>query len=243
MESSLSDPARPVGRGRKAQAAVRAATLAELLDRGYAELTVEGVAQRAGVHKTTLYRRWKDRASLVVDALAERFATDIPIPDTGAIETDLQALAQALVQSMTGPVGRAVQTAMYSDAGRLPEIAEARRRIFADRFRRAEPVVARAIERGELPADTDPVELIKTLVAPIHFRLLVSPDPVEEGTADLAVSITLAAARAGVLAKGSPAPATATEADAGQAADEGAARAAGAQASTKRSASAGTKSS
>ncbi|MFD9257051.1 TetR-like C-terminal domain-containing protein [Streptomyces sp. NPDC059538] len=128
-------------------------------------------------------------------------------------------------------------------AVRNPHVSEARRRIFADRFRRAEPVVARAIDRGELPADTDPVELIKTLVAPIHFRLPVSPDPVEEGTADLAVRITLAAARAGVLAKGSPAPATATEADAGQAADEGATRAAGPQASTKRSASAGTKSS
>ncbi|MGW6979249.1 TetR/AcrR family transcriptional regulator [Streptomyces sp. NPDC054932] len=216
MESDSSETARPVGRGRKAQAAVRAATLAELLDRGYAELTVEGVAQRAGVHKTTLYRRWKDRESLVVDALAEHFATDIPTPDTGAVETDLQALARALVQSMTGPVGRAVQTAMFSDAGRLPEVAEAKRRIFADRFRRAEPVIARAIERGELPADTDPVELIKTLAAPIYFRLLVSSDPVEEGTAEQAVRITLAAARAGALARRSAVADKATEAEAGR---------------------------
>ncbi|MFD8985843.1 TetR/AcrR family transcriptional regulator [Streptomyces sp. NPDC059564] len=217
MELGSSGPARPVGRGLKAQAAVRAATLAELLDRGYAELTVEGVAQRAGVHKTTLYRRWKDRESLVVDALSEHFATDIPTPDTGAVETDLLALARALVRSMTGPVGRAVQTAMYSDAGRLPEIAEAKRRVFADRFRRAEPVVARAIERGELPADTDPVELIKTLAAPIYFRLLVSADPVEEGAAEQAVRITLAAARAGALARGSAAADGTTEAEAGQA--------------------------
>lgn len=163
------------------------------------------------------YRRWKDRASLVVDALAEHFATDIPIPDTGAVETDLQAIARALAQSMTGPVGRAVQTAIFSDAGRLPEIAEARRRVFADRFRRAEPVVARAIERGELPAGTDAVELFKTLAAPIYFRLLVSADPVEEGTADQAVRITLAAARAGALTQGSAVADKATEADAGQA--------------------------
>jgi AcrR family transcriptional regulator len=204
MDEGFSGSARPVGRGRKAQAAVRAATLAELLDRGYAELTVEGVAQRAGVHKTTVYRRWKDRASLVVDALAEHFATDIPTPDTGAVETDLQALARALAHSMTGPVGRAVQTAMHSDAGRLPEIAEARRRVFADRFRRAEPVITRAIERGELPAETDPVEVLKTLAAPIYFRLLVSADPIDEDTADQAVRITLAAARAGALTRSSP---------------------------------------
>lgn len=204
MDEGFSGPARPVGRGRKAQAAVRAATLAELLDRGYAELTVEGVAQRAGVHKTTVYRRWKDRASLVVDALSEHFATDIPTPDTGAVETDLQALARALAHSMTGPAGRAVQTAMHSDAGRLPEIAEARGRVFADRFRRAEPVITRAIERGELPAETDPVEVLKTLAAPIYFRLLVSADPIDEGTADQAVRITLAAARAGALTRSSP---------------------------------------
>ncbi|MFE7122226.1 TetR/AcrR family transcriptional regulator [Streptomyces sp. NPDC057654] len=202
MESAPADPVRPVGRGRKAQAAVRAATLAELFDRGYAELTVEGVAQRAGVHKTTVYRRWKTRESLVVDALSEHFAADIPTPDTGAVESDLRALAQALVESMTGPVGRAVQTAMVSDAGRLPEIAEARRRVFADRCRRAEPVVARAVERGELPADTDPSELFRTLAAPVYFRLLISDDPVEDGVAEQAVRVALAAARAGALAQG-----------------------------------------
>ncbi|MCX5192609.1 TetR/AcrR family transcriptional regulator [Streptomyces sp. NBC_00249] len=216
MESGSTEPARPVGRGRKAQAAVRAATLAELLDRGYAELTVEGVAQRAGVHKTTLYRRWKDRESLVVDALSEHFATDIPMPDTGSVESDLRELARMLVQSMTGPVGRAVQTAMFSDAGRLPEIAEARRRVFADRFRRAEPVVARAVERGELPAGTDPAELIKAMAAPIYFRLLVSADPVDEGAADRAVRIALAAARAGALTLDSDGAAGEAGADAGQ---------------------------
>ncbi|MEV0280319.1 TetR/AcrR family transcriptional regulator [Streptomyces sp. NPDC050610] len=213
MELASSDPVRPVGRGRKAQAAVRAATLAELLDRGYADLTVEGVAQRAGVHKTTVYRRWKNRESLVVDALAEHFATDIPIPDTGSVEGDLRALAQALVQSMTSPVGRAVQTAMLSDAGRLPEIAEARRGVLADRFRRAEPVVARAVERGELPADTDPAALFRTLAAPVYFRLLISADQVAEGAenaedaegvADETVRVALAAARAGALARARP---------------------------------------
>ncbi|NWF28679.1 TetR/AcrR family transcriptional regulator C-terminal ligand-binding domain-containing protein [Streptomyces sp. PKU-EA00015] len=136
-----------------------------------------------------------------------------PHPDAGAVESDLRALARALAQSMTGPVGRAVQTAMHSDAGRLPEIAEARRRLFADRFRRAEPVITRAIERGELPAETDPVELLKTLAAPIYFRLLVSAEPIEEGTADQAVRITLAAA----LTQGSAVAVKATEADAGQA--------------------------
>ncbi|WP_405140542.1 TetR/AcrR family transcriptional regulator [Sphaerisporangium sp. NBC_01403] len=191
--------ARPVGRGAKVRAAVHAATLAELVDKGYAALSVENVAQRAGVHKTTVYRRWEDRESLLTDALAEHMAMDIPVPDTGAIETDLRALARSLVQSFASPAGQAILAAMFTGAAHLPEIAAARRHVFDDRLTRAEPVVTRAIERGELPGDTDPAELFKTLAAPIYLRLLITADPVHEATADQAVRVTLAAARAGAL--------------------------------------------
>ncbi|MET8910808.1 TetR/AcrR family transcriptional regulator [Micromonospora sp. NPDC004551] len=191
--------ARPIGRGAKVRAAVHAATLAELLDKGYAALTVENVAQRAGVHKTTVYRRWTDRESLLVDALAEHLATDIPVPDTGAIETDLRALARSFVQTFTSPTGRGILAAMFTGAAHLPQIAAARRHVFDDRLTRAEPVIARAIERGELPRDTDVAELLKTLAAPIYLRLLITAEPVDEATADQAVRITLAAARASAL--------------------------------------------
>lgn len=190
---------RPIGRGAKVRAAVHAATLAELLDKGYAALTVDGVAQRAGVHKTTVYRRWKDRASLLTDALAEQMAIDIPVPDTGAIETDLPALARSLVQAFTSPTGQAILAAMFTGAAHVPEIAAARSHVFHDRLARAEPVVTRAIQRGELPAGTDPAELLKTLAAPIYLRLLVTTEPVDDATAEQAARITLAAARAGAL--------------------------------------------
>lgn len=198
-----SGPAKPVGRGAKVRAAVHAATLAELVDKGYAALTVENVAQRAGVHKTTVYRRWKDRESLLVDALAEHMATDIPVPDTGTIETDLGALARSLVQAFTDANGQAILAAMFTGAAHLPEIAAARRHVFEDRLVRAEPVVTRAVERGELPGDTDPAELLKTLAAPIYLRLLITAEPVDETTAGRAVNVTLAAARAGALRTGS----------------------------------------
>ncbi|MEV4799392.1 TetR/AcrR family transcriptional regulator [Nonomuraea sp. NPDC049421] len=190
---------RPVGRGAKVRAAVHAATLAELVDKGYAALTVENVAQRAGVHKTTVYRRWKDRESLLTDALAEHMAMDVPVPDTGTIEGDLRALANSLVRTFTSPTGQAILAAMFTGAAHLPEIAAARRQVFDDRLTRAEPVVVRAIERGELPAATDPAELLKTLAAPIYLRLLITADPVDETTADRAVRVALTAARGGAL--------------------------------------------
>src|SRR5437879_1266577 len=70
---------RPPGRGPKVRAAVLAATLDELEETGYAGLTIDSIARRAGVHKTTVYRRWPDRESLVADVVGEHIAMDFPI--------------------------------------------------------------------------------------------------------------------------------------------------------------------
>ena len=198
-QSAPAARARPAGRGPKVRAAVLAATLAELTENGYATLTVDNVARRSGVHKTTVYRRWKDRESLVADAVTNLAAAKVPFPDTGDIDTDLRGLARSFVAFMNSPTGRAVAAATLSDAGRIPEIAEAKHRFFEDRFRRAQPVISGAIARGELPADTDPAELVRALVAPIYLRLLVTAEPIDRTTADNAAKVALAAARAGAL--------------------------------------------
>jgi AcrR family transcriptional regulator len=193
-------PEHPIGRGPKVRTAVLTATLAELGEAGYAALSVEAVAQRAGVHKTTVYRRWADREALVIDALTDHVATQIPVPDTGAIETDLRDLARSLVTMVASdPADGAWMAALASDAARIPEIAEVKRLFYQDRFRRAGVVVTRAIERGQLPAGTDPGEVLRSLIAPIHLRLLVTAEPVDEAVADRAAQVALAAARAGLL--------------------------------------------
>ncbi len=200
-ETLAAGRARPPGRGPKVRRAVLAATLSELTENGYAALTIDNVAQRSGVHKTTIYRRWKDRDSLVADAVTDLAAARVPFPGTGDIDADLRQLARSLVRFLNSPAGKAVLAATFSDAARLPEIAEAKRRFFQDRFRRAEPAVAGAIARGQLPADTDPAELVRTLIAPIYLRLLVTAEPVDQATADNAAQAALAAARAGVLSR------------------------------------------
>jgi AcrR family transcriptional regulator len=160
---------------------------------------MDSVAQRAGVHKTTVYRRWKDRESLVADAVADLATASVPFPDTGDLGADLRSVARALVRFLSSPAGRVTLAVLLSDAGRIPRIAEAQRRFFADRFRRAEPLVAGAVARGELPAGTDAADLIRTLIAPIYLRLLVTAEPVDETTAEHAVRVVLAAARDGAL--------------------------------------------
>jgi AcrR family transcriptional regulator len=198
-QSAPAGRARPAGRGPKVRAAVLAATLTELTENGYAALTVDNVARRSGVHKTTIYRRWKDRESLVADAVTDLATTKVPFPDTGDIDTDLRVLARSFVRFLNSPAGKAVAAATLSDAGRIPEIADAKRRFFEDRFQRARPVISGAIARGELPAATDPAELVRTLVAPIYLRLLVTAEPIDATTADNAAKVALAAARAGAL--------------------------------------------
>lgn len=167
---------------------------------GFANLTVENVARRAGIHKTTVYRRWEERERLVVDALTENVAGAIPIPEPGSIESDLRALARGLVRWLGSPVGQAVTGTMLSgDAAHVPEIADIKHRFDADRFTRAAPVIVRAIARGELPEGTDSASVVKALVAPIYPRLLVTAEPLDETTADQAAGIALAAARGGSL--------------------------------------------
>jgi len=188
-----------LGRGPRVRTAVLAAALAELAEVGYSALTIDSVARRAGVHKTTVYRRWQDRDQLLLDAVIDQIAVDVPIPDTHAIETDLREHARSLIRWLTSPAGRAVLAAAFSDLARTPQLAGLKRRFFADRFRRIEPVVTRAIERGELPPGTEPAQLVKAVIAPIYLRLLVTADPLDEAVADHAVRVALAAARAGLF--------------------------------------------
>jgi AcrR family transcriptional regulator len=190
---------RPPGRGPKVRAAVLAATLAELAETGYAALTIENIARRAGVHKTTIYRRWTDRESLVADVLGERIAMDFPIPDTGSVQADLRQLAQAFVAWVTSDTGRMIFAAVYSDAARISGISDVRRELFEYGPRRAAAVIERAIERGELPVGTDPSAVLRALIAPIYFRLTVTAEPVDTAAADQAAQIALTAARAGVF--------------------------------------------
>ena len=107
--------------------------------------------------------------------------------------------SQAFVAWVSGPTGRMIFAAVYSDAARIPGISDVRRELFEYGPRRAAVVIARAVERGELPAGTDPAAVLRALIAPIYFRLTVTAEPVDPAAADQAAQIALAAARAGVF--------------------------------------------
>src|SRR5688572_9801014 len=86
---------RPGGRSARVRAAELAATAEALAEDGYDALSIEAVGARAGVHKTTVYRRWPTKADLVADAARARSEQHVPIPDTGGLAGDLRLLAEA----------------------------------------------------------------------------------------------------------------------------------------------------
>ncbi|MBM4793097.1 TetR/AcrR family transcriptional regulator C-terminal ligand-binding domain-containing protein [Streptomyces sioyaensis] len=214
---------RPGGRTARTRAAVRDAVLAGLTEHGYPGLTVEYVAEHSGVHKTTLYRRWKDLEGLVADALDLAGEDDWTPPDTGSLEGDLRALAREVVASFADPAVAASGSAMIAAGFRSERAAAALRGYYTERFARCEVLVERAVLRGELPAPPEAVPgppagtrahtasdpavsgaidagaLVRSVSAPLFFRLFITREPVEAAHADQAAAATLAAARAGAF--------------------------------------------
>ena len=194
-------PRRPGGRTARTRAAALYATVAELAAHGYEELTVERVAARAGVHKTTLYRRWGGRRGLVADAVEAFAAGAVQVPDTGNVQEDLRRWARSIVAMLTARDSAAVVRALFSTS-ETPEIRDLRQRFYRTRSAMVVPIVERAVARGELPAGTDAAEVIRQVGAPLYYRFLVIAEPLTAAVADLAADAALAAARDGVFAGG-----------------------------------------
>jgi AcrR family transcriptional regulator len=164
------------GRSARVRAAVLAATTEVLAAEGYEACTVDAVAARAGVHKTTIYRRWPDKRTLVLDALHARSDAIIDIPETGDFGADMFTFLRGVVTATTNPLGRALLSA-FAAAGGDDHVRE---QFWDERFARATTRVDAAILAGDLPAGTKPELFVEALVSPIHFRVAVRGAPVDD---------------------------------------------------------------
>jgi AcrR family transcriptional regulator len=181
------------------RAAVFQATLAELGLRGYAELSLDAVAARSRVHKTTIYRRWRSRERLVAEAFMDLGERALEVPDSGDFERDARGLARSVAVTLSQPLGAAAVRAIAS-AAQTDERRAIARRFWLSRLVAVRPMVERAVQRGQLPHDTDAAQVITAIAAPLYFRLLVTDEPLTPEAADLAAAAALAAARAGLFA-------------------------------------------
>ncbi|MGH3562522.1 MAG: TetR/AcrR family transcriptional regulator [Mycobacterium sp.] len=183
-------------RGAPVRAAVLEATLAELVEHGVEGVSIAAVAARAGVHETSVYRRWRTRKDLIVDALLDRSAAEIPTPDTGSVRGDLIELARRVSMYLSLPLGRALVR-----MGALTVEDESLAQVWADfiasRLAAMRVVVDRAIDRGELPGGTNARLVLEMLVAPLHVRTILTGEPLPETLPEQLVDVLLEGLRRG----------------------------------------------
>ncbi|MGW7369618.1 TetR/AcrR family transcriptional regulator [Streptomyces sp. NPDC054841] len=173
-------------RSAEADAAILDATRAALVELGWSRLSMGDVATRAGVAKTTLYRRWAGKSELVVDAVAVLF-DELELPDRGSLAADIEGVVLQFAALLERPEARTALMAVVAESTRDEPLRERIRGSIVDRQKRL--VLegrARAQSRGELPVESDPAAAARTadlifdvIAGAVVHRALVSAEPVD----------------------------------------------------------------
>jgi AcrR family transcriptional regulator len=184
----------PLTRSARSDQAILDATRELLAEGGVRDLTVEGVAARAGVAKTTIYRRWRGKHELALAVLIDMVEQVVATPDLGDTRAELVSFVDAAVTILGSTIMGRVMQGLVSDLASDPELAKAfQDKVVAMRIAEADRLLARGIERGDLRADTD-VELAHELLfGPVYYRLLLSGAPLDKGLAGRVVDAVMAA--------------------------------------------------
>jgi AcrR family transcriptional regulator len=157
----------------RSRAAALRAALELLVERGVEGATIDAVAERPGVAKTTIYRQWPDRAALALDAFGSALASP-PAPDTGTLRGDLLVMDTGLAHALSIGDATQVMVALIDAAQRDPAFAVLHRREAEKRHAVVLTVLERGIARGELPAGTDPADVLDLITGPLFHRRLFS---------------------------------------------------------------------
>lgn len=176
-------------RSERTHHAILSAAVELLEEVGYANLTIQAIADRAGVSNKTIYRWWSNKAAVVMEAFALATADIVAIPDTGSLRADLLAFIQAaFVAHQTLKFG-ATMASLVAAIQTEPTLAAAFREQFITQRRDAvRQILERAISRGELLAPLDVEVVIDGIYGPIFYRLLVGHAPLDNQFAEALVN-------------------------------------------------------
>jgi AcrR family transcriptional regulator len=171
--------------------AVLDAAFAELGEKGYGGLSIEAVALRSGVAKTTVYRRWPTRDELVADALDSRSDRYEPIPDTGSIRGDLKEFCEGVRAKLTSNHGKAMLKSLVAAVDQSPEIVQTVQRFWRERRDVGGDLIERWIRRGVLRPETDADLLVEAIIAPIYLRVLLPGGPLTGDVLEAFIDLAL----------------------------------------------------
>ncbi|KOG85552.1 TetR/AcrR family transcriptional regulator [Streptomyces varsoviensis] len=174
--------------------AIRAAVFEELATVGYARMSIERVARRAGVGKAAVYRRWRSKLPIVLDVVSALAVQGMPAPDTGSLLGDVQALLKVTARLLQHPMAAQILPDLLAEAARNPDIAQALQAAVRDSQRGiAETIVQHAVARGELSADTSVDLALDLACGPLYWRLVMVRSPLPAGYLDGLARATTAA--------------------------------------------------
>jgi len=174
MPASISPPphagSRPGGRSARVRAAVHRAVEELVTDEAGDQLTIPVVAARAGVHATTIYRRWGSVGELIADVATSRFSGDIVVPDTGSLRGDLERYASNLAKDLCDPDTLALVRATIGVGGEQGAAA-----CRGERQRQLEAILEREQTRGERPPTLE--RATDAVLAPLYYRAVFTDEP------------------------------------------------------------------
>jgi AcrR family transcriptional regulator len=185
--------ARTGGRSQRVVAAVLKVAAEEVTRAGYAGLRVERVAELAGVNKTTVYRRWPTKADLVEAAMRDFLGQREPLPDTGAVRSDLVVMARRALAVAGAPEGRAFMRLIAVESGD-PEVTALARTLRSSMLEHRVEIIERAKRRGELPPEVDARVLVDAIFVPLLTRAGRYQEEVDAATAEAFIDLVLAGA-------------------------------------------------
>lgn len=183
--------AKPAGRPRDPAVAVAilAAARELVMELGYGAVTIEAIAQRAGVGRPTVYRRWNSKADLVFDSLFEATET-VDFPDTGNLAADLTAIGHVVGADLSSPAAAQALVAVMAEMGDGGETADRIRNLaIKPRSTDVASIVARAQQQGKARSDVDPVMVIHALAGILYYHAAVLGDPITDRLVDDVVAL------------------------------------------------------
>jgi len=156
------------------------ATVVEIDEHGYADLSIERVAERARASKASVYRRWPSKVALVLAAVYDQLPDTAEAPDTGSLRGDLLAMFRGAARLLAGPAGVAIR-GLVSDALRDPELAgRLRRYTRGSSVAALHEVLHRAGQRGELSPEAITPRQLEAGLSVLRFHFLVYGAPVAD---------------------------------------------------------------
>ena len=182
---------RPQRRGSHVVQRVLEATIDEVARVGFARLSVDGVSMRAGVNKTTVYRRWETKERLVYEALSLTVGDVLDLPDTGTVRTDLTAFLQRSARFLESTPGHALLRVLFAEGADPTVLRIAGTLLLNEGLAPPRAAIERAIARGELPPTTDARLVIFTMVGAIIHRVFVENARVSNSLVERIVDLVL----------------------------------------------------